>query len=60
MRGSKFTKANRYQWLAEKYNFTPEQIASMSPAIQLVLCGVIDNTKTFPDMKAYQEWMMSK
>jgi len=46
--------------LAQKYGYTPDEIADLSPKRQQMLCGVVDNTMTFNTAREYEEWMLHK
>lgn len=53
-------KAKVYQVLAQKFGYTPSQIADMTRTQQQVLLGQIDNTITFRDEKQYGEWRKNR
>lgn len=46
--------------MAQKYGWTYDEIANMTPKQQQAAIGVVDNTLTFRTAKEYQNWMMSR
>ena len=59
MTGGSKGKEKLYEFLAQKYGWTFQEIANMTPKNQQVACGVVDNTLTFNTMREYEAWRMS-